>query len=127
MRYLLDTHTVIWYVGNSPNLPSKTNEIIDNSENNVYLCSVSLWEIAIKVSVGKLKLSSTFDEFLDKVKNSDIELLHIGDEHLRRLVTLPFLHKDPFDRQLIAAALVENLTIITKDDGIRRYDVPWIW
>jgi len=127
MRYLLDTHTVIWYLEASSRLPPGTKKFIDNNEGHLSLCSVSLWETAIKVNLGKLKLHSTFDEFLDKVRNSDIELLQIEDKHLKSLSVLPSLHKDPFDRLLISTALVENLTIITADDNVRKYDVPWIW
>jgi PIN domain nuclease of toxin-antitoxin system len=127
MRYLLDTHTIIWHLEDSPRLPSRLAEIIDNNENSIYYSSVSLWEIAIKVNSGKLELRFTFDEFLDGVKHSVIELLQIEDEHLKRLSTLPLIHRDPFDRLLIATALAEKLTIITADDDIHKYDVPWVW
>jgi len=127
MKYLLDTHTVLWYMGNSPVLPAKIKEIIVNSENSISVCSVSLWETAIKVNLGKLKLSLTFDDFLAKIRNSDFNMLQIGDEYLKKLSVLPFIHKDPFDRLLIATALVENLTIVTKDNNIQKYDVSWIW
>jgi PIN domain nuclease of toxin-antitoxin system len=127
MRFLLDTHTVIWYLGNLPKLPTRTKQVIDNDENNLYISSISLWEIAIKVSLDKLELHFTFEEFLDEVKNSTFNLLQIGDEHLRKSMTLPFLHKDPFDRLLVSTALAENLTMITADENIHKYDVPWIW
>ena len=127
MKYLIDTHTLIWYVEDSPRLPSKAGKIIDCNENQKYLCSISLLEIAIKVSKGKLTLSVPFEEFLDKVENADLELLQIEDKYLKKLVDLPFHHKDPFDRLMIATALAENLTIITADGDIHKYDVPWIW
>ena len=127
MKYLLDTHAVIWYFENSLRLPGGAKEIIDNNDTSICLCTVSLWEIAIKISSGKLKLSLTFEEFLDKIKEYDFELLQIGEAHLKKLTALPFLHKDPFDRLLIATALVENLTIITADDNIHKYDVSCFW
>ena len=127
MKYLIDTHTLIWHVDDSPRLPSKMKDIIDHHENSVYLCSISLLEIAIKVSLDKLTLSVPFEEFLDEVRERDIELLQIEEAHLKRLVFLPFHHKDPFDRVMIATALAENLTIITADENIHKYDVPWIW
>jgi PIN domain nuclease of toxin-antitoxin system len=102
-------------------------EIIANRENSASICSISLWEAAIKANLGKLKTNLTFEEFLGKIKNGDFEILHIKEEYLRRLLTLPYIHKDPFDRLLIATALVENLTIITADANIRKYDVPWVW
>ena len=127
MRYLLDTHVAIWHLEDSPHLPSSTKRIIDGNVGRLCLCSVSLWEIAIKVNLGKLKLRFPFEEFLEKVRNSDIKLLQIRDEYLKRLSDLPSIHKDPFDRLLIATALTENLTIITADENIHKYDVQWIW
>ena len=91
------------------------------------ISSISLWEVAIKVNLGKMKSNLTLDGFLDRIKRSDFEVLQIKNEHLRRLSAVPFIHKDPFDRLLIATALVENLTIITTDGNIQKYDVPWIW
>ena len=127
MRYLLDTHAVIWYLENPARLSSKTEKLIDNNKNKICLCSVSLWEIAIKLNLGKLKLKLTFDEIMNDIKTCDFELLQIEREHLKRLSVLPTIHKDPFDRLLIATALAENLTIITVDENIQKYAVPWIW
>ena len=127
MKYLLDTHTLIWLLEESPLLSARAKEILIARENSIYVSAVSLWEIAIKVNLDKLKLRFTFGELLNKVKNSTIEVLQIEDEYLKKLSTLPFIHKDPFDRLLISTALVENLTIITADADIQRYDVPRIW
>ena len=127
MRYLLDTHTVIWYLDNSRRLPPRTEEIIDDDNNRVYISSISLWETAIKVNLGKLELNSTFDQFLENVRNSDFGILQIKDAYLKKLSILPSVHRDPFDRLLISTALVENLTLITEDDTVRKYNVSWIW
>jgi len=127
MRYLLDTHTVIWHLEDSFRLSQRTNEILGDCGNRLCISSVSLWETAIKVNLGKLQLKTTFDEFLDEIRYSEFEILQIKDEYLRRLAVLPSIHKDPFDRLLIATAFVENLTIITLDKGVRSYNVPWIW
>jgi len=127
MRYLLDTHTVIWYFQNSSELPQKVKEIIKLSENEIYICSISLWEIAIKVNLGRLTLSITFDELIEDIKNRDFEILQIEDNYLQGLSSLPFIHRDPFDRLLISTALVENLTILTIDENIQKYGVSWIW
>jgi len=127
MRYLLDTHTVIWYLEDSSRLPQRTKEIIHNNGKNSCLCAVSLWEIAIKIGVGKLQLCFTFEEFLDKVRKCDFDVLEINNDHLKRFVVLPSIHKDPFDRLLVSTALAENLTIITVDENIRKYSVPCIW
>ena len=127
MKYLLDTCTLIWYFEKSHRLSPKTRELVNRDEHRVYLCSVSFLEIAIKVSSGKLELRLPFEEFLDEIGKRDFEILQIENEHLKKLVFLPFHHKDPFDRVMIATALAENLTIITADEDIHKYDVPWTW
>ena len=127
MKYLLDTHTAIWYFEDSPELSQKATELIDNPEISVFISSVSLWEIAIKMSLGKLKLSIPFGDFLNSIKTSDFGILQIEDDYLQTLLTLPYLHKDPFDRLIISSAIADDLTIITKDENIQKYDAPWVW
>ncbi|MCL2342932.1 MAG: type II toxin-antitoxin system VapC family toxin [Firmicutes bacterium] len=127
MRYLLDTHALIWYFENSSELLQKIKELIKRPENDLYVYAMSLWEIAIKVNLGKLNLSFTFDKLIEDVRKRDFDILQIEDEYLRGLSSLPFIQKDPFDRLLISTALAENLTIITIDDNIQKYDVSWIW
>jgi PIN domain nuclease of toxin-antitoxin system len=108
-------------------LPLKIREEIRNNKNSVYLSSASLFEIAIKVSLGKLRLSVTFDEFLDRINGAEFEILHIRDEYLKYLINLPFIHKDPFDRLIISSALAEDLILITADENIHRYDISYLW
>jgi len=127
MRYLLDTHAIIWYIEDSSELPKKITHIIDNPENEIYISSISLWEIALKVSLGKLNLELPLDEFLINIRSRDFTFLQIEDEHLNRLLSLSFVHKDPFDRLIISSALAEDLTIITIDENIKKYDVSCIW
>ena len=127
MRYLLDTHVIIWYYENSAELPVTIEDLIDNPAINIYICSISLWEIAIKLNLGKLSLKLSLDELLDNIKNRDFNIIQIEDKYLEGLSSLPFFHKDPFDRLLISTALTENLTIITIDKDIQQYNVSWIW
>jgi PIN domain nuclease of toxin-antitoxin system len=127
MKYLLDTHTLIWLSEKSPKLSRRVQELFVDRKNSIYISPASLWEIAIKVSLGKLELRSTYREFLNNVKSSDFEMLQIKDDYLEKLPDLPFVHRDPFDRLLIVTALSEGLTIITVDDNIQRYSVPCIW
>jgi len=127
MRYLLDTHVIIWYMEDSAELSLEVKEIIDNPENTVCICSISLWEIAIKMNINKLKLSINLDELLFDVKNSEFIILQIENEYLKKYFSLPLLHRDPFDRLLISTALSEDLIIITADENIHRYDVQWMW
>lgn len=127
MNYLLDTHAIIWLADNSPKIPPNIKEIVRLSENRKYISSASLWEIAIKMSLGKMTLQVSLDEFLADVEKTEFEILQIENEYLKILPTLPSIHKDPFDRLLISSAIREDLTIITADEDIRKYDVRCIW
>jgi len=127
MRYLLDTHAVIWHFDDSSELSKKAKEIIDNPKNEIYISSASLWETAIKINIGKLDLDFTLNELLDEIKDNDFDILQIEDDYLKRLSTLPFIHKDPFDRLIMATALAEDLTIVTTDENIQKYEINWVW
>jgi len=127
MNYLLDTHVIIWYLENEPDLSSEMRDEINSDANSVYICTASLWEIAIKVNVGKLKLKSGFDEFLNDIESSKFDVLQVEDQQLRVLAKLPLLHRDPFDRMIISTAIAEGLTVITADEAVRKYDVSWAW
>jgi PIN domain nuclease of toxin-antitoxin system len=127
MKYLLDTHALVWYFENSPKMPEETGRRIANGNHANYISSVSLWEIAIKKSLGKLDTKLTLDELLSDVHSSALTVLQIEDAYLKGISQLPPVHKDPFDRLIVATALAEGLTIITADEHIRKYDVPWIW
>ena len=127
MKYLIDTHVIIWLAINSFELPKDIKELIELPENDIYICSASLWEIAIKVNLGKLDLKQPLDKLLNDIKTAGFNILQIEDEYVCNLLTLPYIHKDPFDRLIISTALAEGLTIITIDENIQKYDVPWIW
>jgi PIN domain nuclease of toxin-antitoxin system len=127
MKYLLDTHTLLWLVEASAKVPRSIREVLKFPCNSVYLSSVSLWEIAIKLSMNKLDLKMPFDKLLSDLNDTDITILQIKDSYLKNLTTLPRIHKDPFDRLLIATAIAESLTIITADENIQKYDVNWLW
>lgn len=127
MRFLLDTHTLIWFFQNSPNLSKRAREHIFKN-NSVKVSIVSLWELAIKRSLNKFSFDGTISEIIDEIKESGFELITIKGEDIEVLETLPFIHRDPFDRILIAQALTDNLTIITKDENIRLYDaIKTLW
>ncbi|MDR1736140.1 MAG: type II toxin-antitoxin system VapC family toxin [Oscillospiraceae bacterium] len=125
MKYLLDTHTLIWLIEASPKISLEIKEIFTLSENTVFISSASLWEIAIKAGMGKIRIS--FEKLIADLTSTNIEILQIENEYLKRLLSLPEIHKDPFDRLLIATALVENLIIVTADENIQKYSVPWLW
>ena len=124
--YLLDTHTLIWFLADSPELsPIACNAIC--SDATIYTSYVSLWEMAIKMSLGKLGLPYKFREIVQMCREENIVLLDMNSDDLDTLESLPFIHRDPFDRLLIAQAQSRNLTIITRDTIIPKYDVKTLW
>jgi len=127
MSFLLDTHALIWYFEDSAELPQRIALLIDNPSYPKFISIVSLWEIAIKLSLGKLDMQLSFDDLIDAIESSDLSVIPIKNDSLKGLSNLPFIHKDPFDRLIISTSLQESLTIITVDENIQRYEVPWLW
>jgi len=125
MRYLLDTHALIWYSGNPTKLPNVVRDTLNNPKSKLFISVASLWEIAIKIGAGKLEI--VFDELLERLKLVDIMVMPVENEYLTQLIKLPFIHKDPFDRLIIVTAQATNMTVVTIDENIQKYDVPWIW
>ncbi|HJZ06234.1 hypothetical protein A2634_02185 [Candidatus Amesbacteria bacterium RIFCSPHIGHO2_01_FULL_48_32] len=118
MRYLLDTHVFIWWSENSSRLNPKFKQMISHPDNSIYLSICSLWEMAIKASLRKLRLKSNFQ---DLPQLYDFEILPIKMDHLIHLIQLPYLHKDPFDRMLISQSKSESLTLLTSDPKVQAY------
>src|SRR5947208_2751299 len=119
-NYLLDTHAVIWFFEESPQLSGFGHEAIRHYQNNIYLNVASLWEIAIKTNIKKLDLGVTIEEFIFFCKDNYIQILPISSRYLSKYIELPLLHKDPFDRLIVANSLVDDLKIFTKDDKITQ-------
>jgi PIN domain nuclease of toxin-antitoxin system len=127
MRILLDTHIFLWFISGDPQLSISTRELIQDSDNEVYLSVVSVWESIIKYQLGKLPLPESPEIYLLKQRNShQITSLPIDEDSVAQLIHLPLLHRDPFDRMLICQALQHQLTIATVDSAIRAYDVSII-
>lgn len=127
MDLLLDTHTFIWFISGDSSLPQKAVDAIKNVENKCFISIASLWEIAIKSSLKKLELKSGFNRIIDQLAENDIEILPIAFEHLQQVLTLEFHHRDPFDRIIISQALVERLTIVSKDEHFPSYTDRILW
>ncbi|MEM7594204.1 MAG: type II toxin-antitoxin system VapC family toxin [Cyanobacteria bacterium P01_A01_bin.83] len=103
MKLLLDTHTFLWFVNDNPKLSNHLKDLIEDTSNVSYLSVASLWEMSIKFNLGKLKLDPNYEEFVEReITTASIELFNIELEHLRVNATLPFHHRDPFDRLIIA-------------------------
>ena len=124
--YLLDTHTLLWFLKDSPKLSNRALEIITTA-NEIFFSIVSLWEIVIKKSIGKLDLTSSIQEIEDLCYEKDISLLQIKSKHLDKIMELPNIHNDPFDRLIISQSIIENLILITKDSNIPYYPVKTVW
>jgi PIN domain nuclease of toxin-antitoxin system len=120
VRILLDTHFVLWWMANDPLLGEQARVAIAAPENLIFCSAASVWEVRIKQSIGKLTLPARFAEVLAE---QPFESLAITAEHANALADLPLLHRDPFDRLLIAQARHERLTLLTRDEIIERYDV----
>ena len=128
MRLLLDSHAFLWFIMGSANLSVNARALIEDPANERLLSLASLWEIAIKTSLGKLTLSAPFDELIPaQLKLNGIELLNINVDHLSTLSTLPFHHRDPFDRLIISQAIVEKLPVISLDGTFDAYGVTRHW
>jgi PIN domain nuclease of toxin-antitoxin system len=127
MKLLLDTHTVLWLFENSPGLSERAKLEILNRENTKFVSVASAWEIAIKSGLNKLSFNGGIDRFYSLIAKFGYHILPIEREHLNRVTGLPLIHRDPFDRLLIAAALADDLCLITADENIHSYDVQWLW
>lgn len=128
MTYLLDTHTFLWFINDDPALSATAKALIEGTENVIYLSIASIWEIAIKVSLDKLAVPSPFTDFIDEqLHENSIVLLEIKTEHTGVVATLPFHHRDPFDRLIIAQSLYEKLPIISKDAIFDTYGIKRHW
>lgn len=126
MAVLLDSHAFLWWCEDAPSLSGRARKTITNEECRVSLAS--LWEIALKVSLGKLKLPSKFERYVpEQMLANGFSPLDIGFRHLARCAKLPWHHRDPFDRLLIAQAAEEDLALISKNAVVERYGIHRIW
>jgi PIN domain nuclease of toxin-antitoxin system len=128
MKYLLDTHTFIWWDASPEKLSAEVLAICQNPQHVLYVSLTSLWEMQIKQQLGKLSLNKNLDVLIaDQVEQNNIQLLPIKPNHIFALANLPMIHKDPFDRLLISQAKQENLTLLSKDSVFKDYSVEAFW
>lgn len=123
MRLLLDTHVFLWWVADAPQLTRKARRAISAKESECFVSLASCWEMAIKLSLGKLALTQPLEPFVsEQLAINRFRLLPIEFRHVVAVTTLPFHHRDPFDRLLIAQAVVDDLTLVTTDQAFKKYD-----
>ena len=127
MNILPDTHAFMWFVNGDPMLGKAAKDAIENLENKALMSVASLWEIAVKVNIGKLSLSRPYTEIKDRMEENFIELLPITFDHTVLLTDLPLHHRDPFDRLIIAQAMTGKMTVLTKDENFNHYPIDIIW
>jgi PIN domain nuclease of toxin-antitoxin system len=128
VRLLLDTHAFIWWANNDPLLSTPARIAVGDRANEIFLSSVSTWEMAIKVAIGKLSLSATVPIFVgSQVAQYRFVPLPISYDHTYQVETMTLHHNDPFDRLLIAQAIVENLVIVTCDSKFAPYAIQTLW
>lgn len=117
-RFLLDTHVLLWWLADDPQLGSRCKEVISDSRNQVFVSAATTWEVSIKAALGKLSAPEDMDSI---VEDEGFDKLPISLYHGQLAGQLPALHRDPFDRMLIAQAQAEGLILLSADDNIRRY------
>jgi len=128
VKLLLDTQVFLWMVSNASELSPKARRLAVAGENFLYLSLASVWEMAIKISLGKLKLAEPIESFLTgALLENNIRQLEISFRHVARVADLPFHHRDPFDRLLVSQAQVEDLPILSSDKVFDRYEVRRLW
>ncbi len=121
MKFLLDTHALLWWLADDDQLGGKAREMVADPANDILISVVSLWEIAVKVRIGKLQ--ADVEEIINTVQREGFTVLDIGRAHLVALARLPMHHRDPFDHLLIAQAMTEDATFMSEDRNAARYPV----
>lgn len=128
MQLLLDTHAFLWWIDDAPALSKKARAAIGKAGNECFVSLASCWEMAIKASLGKLTLSQPLDRFIpEQLAANGFQLLDLDFRHVSRVATMPFHHRDPFDRLLVAQASAEKLTVVSADAAFDAYDLSRLW
>jgi PIN domain nuclease of toxin-antitoxin system len=128
MRLLVDTHAFLWYVLDEPQLTSTARAAIDDPAADVYISPASFWEIAIKISTGKYQLVAPYQDFWERsLIEHDVDILPIEVRHTTMLLTMPYHHRDPFDRLIVAQAMAEQMPLVSADADVDAYGVRRIW
>ena len=128
-RYLLDTHALLWMISGDSRLSERVCEIVRDPKNKLFFSMAGYWELCIKLSLGKLSLQKNWEKHLDnELKTNGIQMLSIYPEHCREVVNLPFIHRDPFDRLMIAQCHVEFASLLSAEGQMKKYpNLNVIW
>jgi PIN domain nuclease of toxin-antitoxin system len=123
MNLLLDTHILLWWLADDSRLNVQHRELLSDTKHLCYISSATIWEISIKTHLGKLTIPDTY---LDEVRNQGFLELPVMWKHAAKIAGLPEIHRDPFDRLLVAQAQVEKLILLTEDPNIHKYGIRWL-
>ncbi len=128
MKFILDTHAFIWMDTDPTKVSPRVVQVLNDTNNEIHLSVASVWEMVIKSQTGKLVLSDAIDKIIaEQMKRNPLQLLPVGLPHVLAIQTLPSIHKDPFDRLLVAQAMIENAILLSADPLIRQYPVRVEW
>ena len=125
--YLLDTHALLWFLFNDEQLSERARNIIINNKGRVFASIISLWESAIKIRINKLNFKYNPNDIMILSRKESITILNISVVQINETINLPLIHRDPFDRLLIAQAKVEDMTLVTCDRYIPQYPIRTVW
>ena len=126
MKILIDTHILIWSISEKEKLSEQQRDLLSSDENEIFVCSASFWEISIKSSLGKFGALKPLQDLFAEVKKSKIQVLEMEERDFLVLASLPFFHKDPFDRAIISMATSRNMTVISGDQYFEFYDIQLV-
>lgn len=127
MNYLLDTHTLIWFLNGDSAMSANARKLIEHKNAKNFVSIISVWEIAIKISLGKLNIHVPMEQLPVQINNNGFELLPVAFEDTIMISKLPFHHRDPFDRLLIVQSITNNLSLISKDPQFSQYGIKTLW
>ena len=127
MNYLLDTHALIWFLNGDKQISTKARKAIESDKAKNFISIASIWEIGIKISLNRLSMNIEFSQLGEEIQNNGFEILPISFQDISTITSLPFHHRDPFDRLIISQAINANLTIVSKDEFFPNYDVKLLW
>ena len=127
MRYLLDTHALLWELTGDRRVPKRVRALFDGPRQELFLSTASVWEMAIKVSIGKLDIPVALPQLVASAATRGVRLLEVRADHAYLVETLPTHHRDPFDRMLVAQASHEGMSIVSVDEKFDAYKVKRVW
>ena len=128
MRLLLDTHAFLWFILDDPKLSAKADALISDPNNDIHVSPASYWEIAIKISLKKYSLPEPYQVFMEReITANDFGILPIEPKHTAAVTDMPFYHRDPFDRLIIAQATVEGIGVVSGDSAFDSYGITRLW